>query len=130
MTGGNETILVVEADPQQRTELVRLLEGEGYSVPSYSTIFEAIAYLREGDAPRVILVGCSVPTLNPDDLFAEIRGNVYLAWIPVVLIADSTVDLLSLLGESRPYSVLDRSASTEKLLEVLRLAVVLRPAPK
>jgi CheY-like chemotaxis protein len=124
-------VLVIEADPLHRRSLVGLLESEGYLAFSSSTIPKAMEYLNDNDPPRVILMGTSDPSLNPGDLFSLIRTNPLLAWIPVLLMADFTGDSLRLIGDAyRPYAVLHRPVHPEALLEVIRLAVILRPAPK
>ncbi len=76
-TAGNETILLVEDEPQIRSVLVRGLEAQGYSILVAGNGAEALELARRtGEPIHLLLTDVVMPLMNGPDLalaFAEER---------------------------------------------------------
>jgi two-component system response regulator MprA len=86
------TILVVEDDTDVREALVEALAEHGYDVTSAADGREALAALRAGARPGLILLDLMMPRMNGTEFRAAQRRDAALARIPVVLLsADALV---------------------------------------
>jgi len=85
-------VLIVEDDVDIREALSQILEEEGYVVSTAANGQEALARLRTGPPPRVILLDLMMPVMDGWQFRAAQRQDPQLAQIPVVIIsADSNV---------------------------------------
>jgi CheY-like chemotaxis protein len=121
---GVSTILVVEDDADIRSALCAILEDEGYRVACAGDGQEALAALRSGVCPAVILLDLMMPVMDGADFRAAQLRDPHLAAIPiVVLTADGRLqDAAQALGAAaafaKPFELkvllraLDRLAST------------------
>jgi two-component system cell cycle sensor histidine kinase/response regulator CckA len=80
MTSGRKTkpsptVLVVDDDAAIRQIARRFLEAEGYQVTEASDGLEAIARLRHGTPPDVLMVDFRMPEVNGDELVRHIRDG-------------------------------------------------------
>jgi CheY-like chemotaxis protein len=74
ITGGTETILVVEDEKALRDLLAELLEGSGYRVLKAADGIEGLAVYREYRKEiGVVLTDMGLPRMSGQDLFARIR---------------------------------------------------------
>lgn len=86
-------VLLVEDDIDVREILRELLEDAGYSVTWAANGREALAHLKHGRAPRLILLDLMMPIMDGPAFRAAQRQDPALAPIPVVVIsADHGVD--------------------------------------
>ena len=107
-------ILVVEDDADIRTALCAVLAEEGYAVASAADGREALAVLRAGPLPRVILLDLMMPVMAGADFRAAQLAEPSLAAIPIVLLtADPRIDEAS--------QALGAAASFAKPFELRRL---------
>jgi CheY-like chemotaxis protein len=84
---GEQTILVVEDDPDVRESIVDALESQGYRVLAAAHGLEAIHLLRGEDRrPDVILLDMLMPVMNGWTFRAEQRKAPGTAAIPVIVI--------------------------------------------
>jgi two-component system response regulator PrrA len=76
-------VVIVDDDPHLLETLEVLLAAEGYAVECYSDPFEALARLRQGRAPDLVLIDCIMPGLTGGELCeALVESGIE---VPVVL---------------------------------------------
>ncbi|HKE19686.1 MAG TPA: response regulator [Kofleriaceae bacterium] len=78
-------VLVVEDDRDVRESLVAVLEDAGYKVISASDGRAALALLRAGPLPSVILLDLMMPVMDGFEFRAEQKRDPSMAAIPVVV---------------------------------------------
>ncbi len=67
-------ILVVDDEAPIRQIARRFLEAEGYRVTEAGNGLEAIALLRRGTPPDLLMVDFQMPDVNGDELVRHVRG--------------------------------------------------------
>lgn len=82
-----EDVLVIEDDVELREALAELLEQEGYRVAQASEGREALAHLRAGHRPRLILLDLIMPGMDGWQFCAEQARDPELAEIPVAILS-------------------------------------------
>jgi CheY-like chemotaxis protein len=116
MAGG---VLVVEDDEDIRADLTAILRIKGFSVEEAANGHEALARLRNGVLPCLVVLDLMMPFMNGWELRAEMRADVELAAIPVVVvsgkgrIADDEAETLA------PAAVLVKPFELSELLDVV-----------
>jgi two-component system chemotaxis response regulator CheY len=83
-------ILVVEDDPAIRESLVECLELEGHTVRAAADGPEALAWLREGNRPRVVLLDLVMPAMSGEELVNEIRSAPATRDLPLVIMTGAS----------------------------------------
>jgi CheY-like chemotaxis protein len=84
--------LIVEDDFDIRDTLSQILEEEGYEVVGTANGREAMEWLTQHPAPRLILLDLMMPVMNGWQFRAEQSQRPELACIPVIIIsADASV---------------------------------------
>ncbi len=81
------TILVVEHDADMSARLATLLEEEGYAVDVATDRHTALAYLRHGPPPRLILLSLALSALDGWQFLAARRADAAMARIPVIALS-------------------------------------------
>jgi CheY-like chemotaxis protein len=79
------SILLVEDDSGIRDSVAECLESEGYDVAPVENGREALRWLRNTTRPDRIVVDLVMPVMNGAELIDELRGDMTLRDIPVVL---------------------------------------------
>jgi len=83
---GVRTVLVVEDDEELRDLIGDLLEEEGYEVIAAADGKEAMDYLRAASKPpSLLLLDLMMPVVNGWELLRIMKGDQWLAPIPVVV---------------------------------------------
>lgn len=82
-----KTILIVEDDADVRDALADLLQSRGYRVSSADDGAKALRWLRESDAPGLILLDLMMPVMDGHEFIAQRNADPVLAGIPVVVIS-------------------------------------------
>ena len=82
-----KTILVVDDDPNLQEALADLLQIRGYRVWSGPDGAKALQWLRESDAPCLILLDLMMPVMDGHEFLARRNADPVLADIPVVVIS-------------------------------------------
>jgi len=110
-------ILLVEDDDAVRSSLAECLELEGWVVQMAADGAEALAWLREGHLPRVVILDLVMPRMNGEDLMREIRGDSGTRDLPVVLMTGAAPA-----GDRLPpaNALLVKPFSLSDLLEAIR----------
>lgn len=85
MSRPDDPILVVEDDPDTLAALVVLLDGRGLSVVTASNGEQAIARLRAGLRPRLLLIDLMLPKVSGWELLQYLREECELGGIPTVV---------------------------------------------
>jgi CheY-like chemotaxis protein len=81
------TILLVEDDFDVREALAETLREEGYDVDCANDGLEALAYLRGGGKPGLILLDLMMPRMSGSDFRMAQSKDPALAHFPVVLLS-------------------------------------------
>lgn len=111
-------VLVVDDDADVREALSDVLEQEGYAVECAGDGFEALARLRAGAPPSLILLDWMMPRCDGPQLSRRLREDPALAQIDVVLLtADARVH--DKMGEVAAREYLTKPVALERLLEVV-----------
>lgn len=124
-----KTVLVVEDDLMERTALCELIRAEpGWDVVEASSGLRALDRLRSGLAPELCLVDLRMPHMDGVSLVEQIRGDIALERLRVVILSGeqdrAKILTLSRLGIS---GYLLKPATPAKLRAVLRAAAGLPP---
>jgi CheY-like chemotaxis protein len=82
--GERASVLVVEDNDETRAVLERILVWRGYAVESATDGEEALAVLRAGRRPTVIILDLAMPVMDGETFLREMRATPALASIPVV----------------------------------------------
>ncbi len=109
-------VMVVEDDPRIGEALAHLLHGKGYRVDRCSDGREALAHLRAGVAPDVILLDLMMPNVNGWEFRVEQRHMPEWANIPVIVMsADDSAQASAI----DAYACLKKPISPGALLDSL-----------
>ncbi len=84
-------ILLVEDDAAIRESLAECLELEGYPVRAVGDGPAALAWLREGNRPRLVLLDLVMPLMSGAELVKELRAVPGTRDIPLVLMTGASV---------------------------------------
>jgi CheY-like chemotaxis protein len=111
------TIMLVDDDEDIREIISMILEGEGYRTVGAPDGADALAILRKGERPPLILLDMMMPVLNGADFLRCIKGMPDLASIPVVVMSGDTAarQTAQSLGA---VGCLPKPVEIERLLEV------------
>jgi CheY-like chemotaxis protein len=81
------TILLVEDDFDVREALAETLRDEGYAIDCAVDGEQALAYLREGNRPGLVLLDLMMPRMSGSEFRMAQKVDPALARIPVVLLS-------------------------------------------
>jgi CheY-like chemotaxis protein len=109
-------VLVVDDDPDIRDALCELLEDEGYRVVSAANGSEALAHLRSGELPCVILLDLMMPVMDGWEFRRQQQADPGLSSIPVVVITAAGNHRASSISVQR---VLSKPLHLDLVLEAL-----------
>ena len=111
-------VLIVEDSANIREAMSTLLELRGYRVQAAANGEQALALLRHGPLPGIILMDLMMPVMDGWAFLEAKERDSRLAAIPVVI--NSTVSTFRPLGNGRALvAVLDKPVDMEQLLGVL-----------
>jgi CheY-like chemotaxis protein len=80
-------VLVVEDDEDIRADLTAILRVKGFTVDEAANGRDALARLRAGARPCVIVLDLMMPVMNGWELRQAMLGDVLLAAIPVIVVS-------------------------------------------
>src|SRR5262249_12643777 len=113
-------ILVVEDDELTRQMLTDLLTVEGYPAEAVANGAEALAQLRRGPAPDLILLDLLMPVMDRWTFRDERSADPALASIPVVVISATTDVAADPDRPLRAAAYLRKPITVETLLQAVR----------
>ena len=82
-------ILIIEDDPIIQTELVTLLDGNGYEV-SAATDFTSVIQMVKTFQPHLVLLDIKLPQTNGFTLCSQIRS---FSNVPIIFVTSCTTDM-------------------------------------
>ena len=112
------SILVIEDDRDIREVVAQILEHVGYQVLIAADGEQALATLREGYRPGVILLNLVMPVMNGWTFRAEQLQDAELAEIPVVLLSGHG-DLPEIAQQLRVAGALSKPVFVPDLLRTI-----------
>jgi CheY-like chemotaxis protein len=86
MAGGGG-VLIVEDDDDIRADLTAILRVKGFTVDEAANGIDALARLREGARPCVIVLDLMMPVMNGWELRQAMMQDPLLAAIPVIVVS-------------------------------------------
>lgn len=89
----NETVLLIDDNPDNLRLLAKILEGYGFRVRAASTGKRALATIRK-ESPSIVLLDIMMPEMDGFDICKELKGDEKTASIPIIFISalDETID--------------------------------------
>jgi signal transduction histidine kinase len=123
-------ILVVEDDVEIRGALTDLLREEGAKVTATSQGREALALLRAGAPPDVILLDLMMPVMDGWEFRVEQRKDPLLARIPVIAMsADTSAKARAIAADATVAKPIDFDELARRIRSVIDHAARMRVAP-
>jgi len=110
-------VLIVEDDDDLREMLAQLLSLEGFQAAAVTNGREALDYLREEDAPGVILLDLMMPVMDGWEFRRRQQADPALAAVPVIVL--SALDQ-SRAGHVAADAVLKKPLDFDRLLALVR----------
>jgi chemosensory pili system protein ChpA (sensor histidine kinase/response regulator) len=86
------SVMVVDDSLTVRKITSRLLEREGYRVLLAKDGVDALEQMKGESLPAVLLVDIEMPRMDGFDLTRNVRGDVRLANIPIIIISSRTAE--------------------------------------
>src|SRR5688572_25110922 len=113
---GKLLVMVIDDDDDIRETLAGLLEDEGYDVAAFPCGRKALNALKDGTAPRVILLDLMMPVMDGAEFRREQLADPALAPIPVILITAAGLEPI----KREDYSeVLRKPLKIDRVLQVI-----------
>jgi DNA-binding response OmpR family regulator len=84
------TVLLIDDDPDIRFLHEVVLKGAGYQIETADSGTSALAVLRGGVRPDVVVLDIQMPDVDGWDVLSAVRGDASLRDIPVVLCSVKT----------------------------------------
>jgi two-component system chemotaxis response regulator CheY len=119
-------VLIVDDDTDLRSALTELLEEEGYAVEGAADGRDALAKLRGGLRPALILLDLMMPGMNGWDFRKAQLDDPELRALSVVVVTASGSDPATIRAQLGPVELLAKPIHPKDLLDVVgRLAPLL-----
>lgn len=112
-------VLVVDDDRDTRETVRDLLEDEGLRVATAGNGADALAWLRQHEAPRLVLLDLSMPTMDGTEFRRLQRADEALAKIPTVVVS-AAGELPHELASMAADGHLAKPVTLEQLLDLVR----------
>jgi CheY-like chemotaxis protein len=112
-------VLVVDDDLDLRTAVGEVLEEEGYRVAQADNGETALALLRGGERPSLVLLDVMMPVLNGEQFLALQRTEPSIAEIPIVILTAAGLSE-EYLGKLDADAVLEKPVPLRELLETVK----------
>lgn len=119
MTGIEAPVLVVEDEADTRELVASLLEFEGLTVARAADGMEALAVLRSGVRPCVIVTDLMMPRMDGWELARRMKQDPEYADLPVILVS-GVADLARRAHELSADAFLTKPVDVDQLLALVR----------
>jgi CheY-like chemotaxis protein len=123
VTTDEPSILIVDDDADIREALIDILTDHGYHALAVGNGQEALAHLRAGARPRLILLDAMMPVMDGLSFRREQLLDPELSRLPVLMISAGILADLDV-GELALVGVLGKPIDLDRLLEVVSLHYV------
>jgi PAS domain S-box-containing protein len=128
-------VLLAAGDPDLREDVRRALTAR-YELCIVADCEEALAALRQGERPDVLLTETAMPSLDGPGLLRALRADPALADLPVILLADGADDEIAVESIdpglvdyiTKPFSPRELLARVASSVETVRLRAHCRRA--
>jgi CheY-like chemotaxis protein len=115
-----QTVLIVDDDRAILSGLSELLEGEGYAVATATDGLEALAQLRAGLRPCVILLDLMMPVMDGWDFRYEQLKDPDLKDLPIIVITAAGFSEASVKAQFGDIEFVAKPPPPLGLLEAIR----------
>ena len=115
-----QTVLIVDDDRAILSGLSELLEGEGYAVATATDGLEALAQLRAGLRPCVILLDLMMPVMDGWDFRYEQLKDPDLKDLPIVVVTAAGFSEALIKVQFGDIEVVAKPPPAPGLLEAIR----------
>jgi CheY-like chemotaxis protein len=116
MVGG---VMIVEDDEDIRADLTAILRVKGFSVEESANGRDALARLRGGARPCLIVLDLMMPVMNGWELRDAMRADAALKSIPVVVVSGAGRISDQESAALQPTAVLVKPFELSQLLELV-----------
>jgi CheY-like chemotaxis protein len=111
------TVLVVEDDADMRELMNQFLHLEGFSATTARNGREALALLRSGVQPTVILLDLMMPVMDGWAFRREQQSDPEIAKIPVVVLSAAGIDRISEIDAAASFT---KPVNFDRVLQTVR----------
>lgn len=120
-------LFLIDDDEDLRDVLKSLLTSQGFTVSDFADARKALASLRLGHTPSVIVLDLMMPGMSGWEFFKQLRADAHLASLPVVMITATRPSPLAALAN---LELLHKPFAFEHLVEILnRHRLMRQPGP-
>lgn len=112
-------VMIVDDDADVRELISGLLQKRGYGTVTAGNGLEALAQLRAGPRPQLILLDLQMPVMDGEAFCEECSHDTALADIPIVIISSDTASAVKLSG-TRARGYLTKPVPIDQLLATVR----------
>jgi len=120
-------ILVVEDDPAVREAVQDALELRGFRVFAASNGYEALAVLRGGERPSLVVLDLVMPVMSGNEFLEAKAIDPSIADLPVVVLS-AIADTAAFAKDRRLAGALKKPVTLDQLLAVIDTVVWAREA--
>ena len=118
----NHTVLVVDDEPSVRALYVDALVESGHRVEAVADGAEAIAKLRQGVVPCVVLSDLRMPRMDGWELSRAVADDPQLSSVPVVVLTGDRLLSFTSPARDKPFGAAELDALVERSCQLHRVA--------
>jgi CheY-like chemotaxis protein len=118
----NHTVLVVDDEPSVRALYVDALVEAGHRVEAVADGAEALAKLRMGVVPCVVLSDVRMPRMDGWELSRAVADDPQLSSVPVVVLTGDRMLSFTSPARDKPFAVAELDALVERSCQLHRVA--------
>ena len=118
----NHTVLVVDDEPSVRALYVDALVESGHRVEAVADGAEALARLRMGVVPCVVLSDLRMPRMDGWELSRAVADDPQLSSVPVVVLTGDRMLSFTSPARDKPFGVRELDALVERSCLLHRVA--------
>lgn len=118
----NHTVLVVDDEPTVRALYVDALVDSGHRVEAVADGAEALARLREGVVPCVVLSDLRMPRMDGWELSRAVADDPQLSSVPVVVLTGDRMLSFTSPARDKPFAATELDALVERSCLLHRVA--------
>lgn len=112
--GRSHSVLVVDDEANVRDLYVDALEAAGHQVVVARDGIEALAMLRRGSVPCVVLSDVNMPRMDGWELSRAAARDPQLSSVPVVMVTGNRMLSFTSPARNKPYSVSELDALVQR----------------
>lgn len=118
----NHTVLVVDDEPSVRALYVEALVESGHRVEAVADGSEALARLRMGVVPCVVLSDLRMPRMDGWELSRAVADDPQLSSVPVVVLTGDRMLSFTSPARDKPFGAAELDALVERSCRLHRVA--------